>query len=68
MHGFQLWANLPSSSKITDARYPDISLCAIPKSPQMTAPTWASSAAKQESPHPSSVISVTAAILSISVT
>ena len=31
MHRFQLWANLPSSSKITDARYPHISLCAIPE-------------------------------------
>src|ERR1700752_1615363 len=24
MHGFQLWANLPSSQKMTDPRYPDI--------------------------------------------
>ena len=31
MYDFQLWANLPSSLKMTDARYPDISLCTIPE-------------------------------------
>ncbi len=30
MHGFQLWANLPSSLKMTDPRYQDISSDAIP--------------------------------------
>jgi redox-sensitive bicupin YhaK (pirin superfamily) len=31
MHGFQLWANLPSSLKMTDPRYQDISSSAIPE-------------------------------------
>src|SRR5271157_3942003 len=30
MHGFQLWANLPSSLKMTDPRYQDIPASAIP--------------------------------------
>ena len=30
MHGFQLWANLPASLKMTDPRYQDIPACAIP--------------------------------------
>ncbi len=30
MHGFQLWANLPSSLKMTKPRYQDISSAAIP--------------------------------------
>ncbi len=30
MHGFQLWANLPSSLKMTDPRYQDIPSAAIP--------------------------------------
>jgi len=30
MHGFQLWANLPSSLKMTKPRYQDISAAAIP--------------------------------------
>jgi quercetin 2,3-dioxygenase len=30
MHGFQLWANLPSSLKMTDPRYQDIPSSAIP--------------------------------------
>jgi len=30
MHGFQLWANLPSSLKMTDPRYQDITSDAIP--------------------------------------
>ena len=29
MHGFQLWANLPSSLKMTDPRYQDIPSSAI---------------------------------------
>ena len=31
MHGFQLWANLPSSLKMTAPRYQDISASAIPE-------------------------------------
>jgi quercetin 2,3-dioxygenase len=31
MHGFQLWANLPSSLKMTDPRYQDIPTSAIPE-------------------------------------
>ena len=31
MHGFQLWANLPSSLKMTDPRYQDITSSAIPE-------------------------------------
>ncbi|HTV58201.1 MAG TPA: pirin family protein [Verrucomicrobiae bacterium] len=31
MHGFQLWANLPSSLKMTDPRYQDIPSDAIPE-------------------------------------
>ena len=31
MHGFQLWANLPSSLKMTDPRYQDIPSIAIPE-------------------------------------
>jgi quercetin 2,3-dioxygenase len=31
MHGFQLWANLPASLKMTDPRYQDISASAIPE-------------------------------------
>ncbi|MBY8974273.1 pirin family protein [Rhodobacteraceae bacterium NNCM2] len=30
MHGFQLWANLPSSLKMTEPRYQDIEAAAIP--------------------------------------
>ena len=31
MHGFQLWANLPASLKMTEPRYQDISSAAIPE-------------------------------------
>ncbi len=31
MHGFQLWANLPASMKMTDPRYQDIPAAAIPE-------------------------------------
>jgi redox-sensitive bicupin YhaK (pirin superfamily) len=31
MHGFQLWANLPSSLKLTDLRYQDIAATDIPE-------------------------------------
>jgi redox-sensitive bicupin YhaK (pirin superfamily) len=31
MHGFQLWANLPSNLKMTDPRYQDIPASAIPE-------------------------------------
>jgi len=31
MHGFQLWANLPSAQKMTDPRYQDIPASAIPE-------------------------------------
>jgi redox-sensitive bicupin YhaK (pirin superfamily) len=31
MHGFQLWANLPSTLKMTDPRYQDIPASAIPE-------------------------------------
>jgi redox-sensitive bicupin YhaK (pirin superfamily) len=31
MHGFQLWANLPSALKMTDPRYQDIPSSAIPE-------------------------------------
>ena len=31
MHGFQLWANLPASLKMTDPRYQDIPTAAIPE-------------------------------------
>ena len=31
MHGFQLWANLPASLKMTDPRYQDIPAAAIPE-------------------------------------
>ena len=31
MHGFQLWANLPGSLKMTDPRYQDIEAAAIPE-------------------------------------
>src|ERR1700758_2258148 len=31
MHGFQLWANLPASLKMTDPRYQDIPSVAIPE-------------------------------------
>ena len=32
MHGFQLWANLPSSLKMTDPRYQDIPASRDPRS------------------------------------
>jgi quercetin 2,3-dioxygenase len=31
MHGFQLWANLPASQKMTDPRYQDVPSSAIPE-------------------------------------
>ena len=31
MHGFQLWANLPSSLKMTAPRYQDVAAAAIPE-------------------------------------
>ena len=31
MHGFQLWANLPASLKMTDPRYQDVPAAAIPE-------------------------------------
>ena len=31
MHGFQLWANLPSNLKMTDPRYQDVESAAIPE-------------------------------------
>jgi len=31
MHGFQLWANLPSRLKMTDPRYQDVAAAAIPE-------------------------------------
>jgi quercetin 2,3-dioxygenase len=31
MHGFQLWANLPASLKMTDPHYQDIPASAIPE-------------------------------------
>ena len=31
MHGFQLWANLPSSLKMTEPRYQDVESAAIPE-------------------------------------
>jgi hypothetical protein len=31
MHGFQLWANLPSSLKMTAPRYQDVAACDIPE-------------------------------------
>ncbi len=31
MHGFQLWANLPSSLKMTAPRYQDVSSADIPE-------------------------------------
>ena len=31
MHGFQLWANLPASLKMTDPRYQDVTAAAIPE-------------------------------------
>ncbi len=31
MHGFQLWANLPASLKMTEPRYQDVSSAAIPE-------------------------------------
>src|SRR5260221_12950344 len=31
MHGFQLWANLPASLKMTDPRYQDVPASAIPE-------------------------------------
>jgi redox-sensitive bicupin YhaK (pirin superfamily) len=31
MHGFQLWANLPASKKMTDPRYQDVSSADIPE-------------------------------------
>ena len=31
MHGFQLWANLPSALKMTDPRYQDIPAKEIPE-------------------------------------
>src|SRR5471030_428280 len=45
MHGFQLWANLPASLKMTAPRYQDIPSLEIPKSSRTTAPACASSAA-----------------------
>ena len=44
MHGFQLWANLPASLKMTDPRYQDIGPARFRMSPTMTAPACASSA------------------------
>jgi redox-sensitive bicupin YhaK (pirin superfamily) len=41
MHGFQLWANLPASLKMTDPRYQDIPASAIPRSRTTTARTCA---------------------------
>jgi redox-sensitive bicupin YhaK (pirin superfamily) len=31
MHGFQLWANLPASLKMTDPHYQDVPASAIPE-------------------------------------
>jgi redox-sensitive bicupin YhaK (pirin superfamily) len=45
MHGFQLWANLPSSLKMTAPRYQDIKAGEIPEIVMTTAPSCASSAA-----------------------
>ena len=44
MHGFQLWANLPASLKMTDPRYQDIPSALSRKLPRMTEPRHASSA------------------------
>ena len=43
MHGFQLWANLPASLKMTDPRYQDIPAPKSPKSQRMTEQRLASS-------------------------
>ena len=45
MHGFQLWANLPSSLKMTAPRYQDIRPRTFPRSSTTTARACASSAA-----------------------
>ena len=39
MHGFQLWANLPASLKMTDPRYQDIPSSESPRSPKTTVPS-----------------------------
>src|SRR5205085_10681727 len=44
MHGFQLWANLPSSLKMTAPRYQEVKADDIPVVKMMTAPRSASSA------------------------
>ena len=36
MHGFQLWANLPASLKMTQPRYQDIAGATFPRSPTTT--------------------------------
>jgi len=43
MHGFQLWANLPSSLKMTAPRYQDIAAKDIPEMSMMMARTYVSS-------------------------
>ena len=45
MHGFQLWANLPSSLKMTAPRYQDVTAQTSPRSWMTTARACASSAA-----------------------
>ena len=45
MHGFQLWANLPASQKMTPPRYQEVNPRKFPKLPTTMAPTCASSAA-----------------------
>src|SRR6202051_187734 len=44
MHGFQLWANLPSSLKMTEPRYQEIKAVEIPKIPANAAPAVESAA------------------------
>ena len=45
MHGFQLWANLPSSLKMTAPRYQDVKAADVPVAGMTTGPRCASCAA-----------------------
>jgi len=50
MHGFQLWANLPSALKMSSPRYQEVKAADIPRSGTMTAPgsAWCAAASGRE--------------------
>ena len=67
MHGFQLWANLPSSLKMTAPRYQDIPRAIFPKSSTMMARACASSAANSGEKGPVEGVAADPRYLDISV-